>query len=92
MFGFATLWSHVGRSSCGHMFGGAGLLSLLYVMFSCVFAAFPYGLLVQVWYLIASISDICLIHYFTYNRYNNDGKQFLLMRTTVILLHDNLLV
>ena len=31
------------------------LLALLYVMFSCVFATFPYGVLGQVWYMIVSI-------------------------------------
>ena len=77
---------------CGHMLGGAGLLSLCYVMFSYVLVTFLYGVLAQVWCLIVSISDLCLIHYFTYNRYNNDGKQFMLMRTSGILLHDNLLV
>ena len=30
----------------------ADLLALLYVMFSCVFVTFPYGVLGQVWYLI----------------------------------------
>ena len=40
----------------------ADLLALLYVMFSCV--TFPYGVLGQVWYLIVSISDHCLLPYF----------------------------
>ena len=35
------------------------LLSLLYVMFSCVFDNFPCGALGQVWYLIVSIADLC---------------------------------
>ena len=30
-------------------------LALLYMMFSCVFVPFPYGVLGQVWYLILSI-------------------------------------
>ena len=30
----------------------ADLLALLYVMFSCVFVTFPYGVLGQVWHLI----------------------------------------
>ena len=42
----------------------ADLLALLYVMFNCVFATFPYGVLGQVGgqvrYLIVSISDFCL--------------------------------
>ena len=40
------------------------LLALLYVMFSCVFVTFPYGVLGQVWYLIVSIPDLCLLSYF----------------------------
>ena len=34
------------------------LLTLLYVMCSCVFVTFPYGVLGQVWYLIVSIPDL----------------------------------
>ena len=37
------------------------LLALLYVMFSYVFVHFPCGMLGQVWYLIVSIPDICLL-------------------------------
>ena len=51
----------------------AGLLALLCVMFSCVFVTFPCGVLGQVWYLIVSISDLCLLSYFqafTYIYYN----------------------
>ena len=40
------------------------LLALLYVTFSCVFVTEPCGVLGQVWYLIVSIPDICLLHYF----------------------------
>ena len=39
----------------------AGILALLYVMFSCVFVAFPYGVLGQVCYFIVSIPDLCLL-------------------------------
>ena len=42
----------------------ADLLALLCVMFSCVFVTFPYGVLGQVWYLIVSIPDICLLPFF----------------------------
>ena len=56
---------------CGHLLGKrperAYLLALLCVMFSCVFVTFPYGALGQVWYLIVSIPDICLLPYFNYN-------------------------
>ena len=41
-----------------------GLLALLYVMLSCVFVTFQYGVLGQVWYLIVSIPDLCLLPYF----------------------------
>ena len=44
---------------CGHLLGRAILLALLYVMFSCVFITFPYGVLGQVWFLSISIPDIC---------------------------------
>ena len=37
------------------------LLALLYVMFSCVFVTFLRGVLGQVWYLIVSIPDRCLL-------------------------------
>ena len=42
----------------------ADLLALLYVMISCVFVTFPYEVLGQVWYLIVSIPDHCLLPYF----------------------------
>ena len=42
----------------------ADLMALLCVMFSCVFVAFPYGVLGQVWYLIVLIPDLCLLPYF----------------------------
>ena len=32
--------------------------------FSCVFVTFPCGVLGQVWYLIVSIPDLCLLTYF----------------------------
>ena len=45
----------------------ADLLALLCVMFSCVFVTFPYGVFGQVWYLIVSIPDLCLLPYFVRN-------------------------
>ena len=41
----------------------ADLLALLYVMFSLCFVIFPYGVLGQVWYLIVSIPDLCILPY-----------------------------
>ena len=42
----------------------ADLLALLCVMFLCVFVSFPFGVSGQVWYLIVSIPDLCLLFYF----------------------------
>ena len=35
--------------------------ALLFVIFSGAFVTFPYSILGQVWYLIVSIPDICLL-------------------------------
>ena len=45
---------------------GLTFLVLLYVMFSCVFVTFPYGVLGQeeVWYLIVLILDLCFFPYY----------------------------
>ena len=42
----------------------ADLLALLYVMSSCVFVTFLYGVPGQVWYMIVSIPVLCLFTYF----------------------------
>ena len=42
----------------------ADLLALVCVMFSCVFVTFHDGVSGQVWYLIVSIPDLCLLLYF----------------------------
>ena len=42
----------------------ADRLALLYVMFSCVLDTCRYGVLGQVWYLIVSNPDLCLLIYF----------------------------
>ena len=44
----------------------ANLLALLYVKFYCLFVTLQYGVLVQVWYLIVSIPDLCLLTYFNH--------------------------
>ena len=41
----------------------ADLLALLYVTFCCVLITFPYGVLGQVWYLIVSMPDRCIVPY-----------------------------
>ena len=47
---------------------GKGLTSWrLFVMFNCVFVTFPYGILGQVCYLIASIPDLCRLSYFSWS-------------------------
>ena len=44
---------------------GKGLTAwLLFVMFNCVIATFPCGILGQVWYLIVSIPDLCHLCYY----------------------------
>ena len=45
---------------CGHLLGRADLLALV-----CgVYCHFPIGILGQVWYLIVSIPDLCILTYF----------------------------
>ena len=52
----AALWSPSGK----------GLTSCLsFVMFNCLFVAFPFGILGQVWYLIVWIPGLC--PFFTWN-------------------------
>ena len=41
----------------------ANLLSLLYVMFSCVFVTVPCSVLGHLWYLIVLVPDLCLLLY-----------------------------
>ena len=48
----ATLWKR------------ADLLAFLYVMSSCVFVTFPFGVLGQMWYLIVSIPVLCIFSLF----------------------------
>ena len=42
----------------------ADFFAPMFVMFSCVFVTFPYDILGQVWYLLVSIPDLCLLPYF----------------------------
>ena len=53
--------------SCSHVvtcWERADLLAHFYVIFSRVFVTYPYGVLGQLWYLIVSIPDLCLLPYF----------------------------
>ena len=58
----AALWSTAGKWLTSW---------LLLVMFNCVFVTFPPGILGQVWYLIASIPDLCRLSYFCKPSYCN---------------------
>ena len=40
------------------------LLAPMYVDFYYVYVTFPHGVLCQVWYLIVSIPDLCLLPFF----------------------------
>ena len=55
----AALWSPAG-------IGLTSWLSCMHVMFPCDFVIFPCGVLGQAWYmyLIVSMPDLCLLHYF----------------------------
>ena len=50
----AAMWSPAGKGLA---------FWLLFVMFNCVFVTYPYGILGQLWYLIVSFPDICLLTY-----------------------------
>ena len=52
------------------------LLAFLYVMFSCVFVTFSFSVLCQVWYLIVSIPDLCLLSYFRSTCVVNEKTDF----------------
>ena len=58
----------------------ADLLALLYVMSSCLFVTFSYCVLGQVWYLIVSIPDLCLLSYFFLIFIQNSAKHSLCLR------------
>ena len=52
------------------------LVALLYVMFSCGFGTFPYGILGQVWCLIVSIPDLRPLSFFQYRSSLNGGQKY----------------
>ena len=60
---FGALWSPAGK--------GLTSLTLLYLTFCCVFITFPYDVLGQMWYLIVSIPDRCLLPYFDIFSYSS---------------------
>ena len=61
----------------------ADLLFLFCVMFSCVFVTSPHGVSDQVWYMIVSIPDLCLLHYLEKCYF----QPFYLMTTTFVYLY-----
>ena len=48
----------------------ANFLALFSVMFYCGYVTFPYGILGQVWNLIVSIPDLCLVTFFDIEEQN----------------------
>ena len=54
----------------------ADFLALLYVMFYCDFVTFPRGVLGQVWCLIVSIPDLCILSYLDTRYYLHKGGLF----------------
>ena len=49
---------------CGHLLGKVWPLGSLVCDIFCAFVTIPCGVLGQVWYLIASIPDLCFRTYF----------------------------
>ena len=60
----------------------AGLLALLYVMFSCVIVTFPCVVHGQVCYLIVSIPDFCLLLNYIYHELASIKKIYFGMLST----------
>ena len=66
----------------------AGLLVFLCMVFSCVFVSFSYGVPGQVWYLIVSIPDLCLLFNFVIQHFMFTFAIILMgKRAVVALLH-----
>ena len=59
---------------CGYLLEKG--FALLCVMFPCVFVTFPYGGLGQVWFLIVSIPDLCLLYFYRFygNKNSNQNR------------------
>ena len=53
---------------CDHCWERTDLLALLCAMFPCVFVTFPYGASGQVWYLILSIPERCLLYFYEFKK------------------------
>ena len=64
---------------CGHLLGKCWPLCSFVcdvVFFVCVFVTFPCGVLRQVWYLIVSIPDNCLLTFFQDQVSLNAGQKY----------------
>ena len=69
--------------------------AFLYVMVPCVFVTFLYDISGQVWYLIVSIPDLCLLLYLVYireksTRYHSPWESLMLanQKLRIMLLYD----
>ena len=67
MFRVCLLFLYVHCSHVITCLESADLFALLYVMFDCAFVTFSFGVFGQLWCLIVSIPDLCLLSYFKYN-------------------------
>ena len=66
---FDTLWLQ-SRKACDHLLGKGWPLGFLVCGVFLCFVTFPCCVLVQVWYLIVSIPDICLLLYFLWHLFS----------------------
>ena len=62
----ADLLALVGDVNCIFVTFPCGILALVGDVY-CIFVTFPCGILGQVWYLIVSFPDLCLLSYFKNN-------------------------
>ena len=63
----------------------ADLLALWYIIFTCVFVTFPYGVLGQLWYLIVSIPDLCPLPFFYSEGFGFFFRLFVNHKTTLFI-------
>ena len=65
-------------------------MALLCVVFSRLFVTFPCDVPGQVWYLIVSLSDLCLPLYFSYSKICNQTSRYKPIYQTVFFLQLNI--
>ena len=73
----AALWSPAGKGLTSWTF---------FVMSNCDYVTFPCGILVQMWYLIVLIPDLCRLSYLT--SFNNAKITYTLNIAVLIFLHN----